>query len=140
MPNLRQQFARNIGLGDILDYQNTRPQQLGYTKGSRGGSQDAARHILGSYALADRIGNLPAAAVTTGYEGLGALFGEPSAERSMDMHNNQLGRSLADRFDNREDAERALQTLMDYAAKYDLWNKQVPYVPAWLPKKQQEEY
>ena len=138
MPNMRQDFARQIGLGDILDYQNQRPAQLGYTMGQHNGPQDAARHILGSYALANKIGGIPAAAVTTGYEGLGKIFLEPNKETSMDMHNNQLGRSLADRFDNRDDAERALKTLMDYAAKYDLWDKQVPYVPTWLPRKDQQ--
>lgn len=136
---MRQQFARGIGLGDILDYQNNRPKQLGYTIGEHNGPGDAARHILGSYALANKIGGIPAAAVTTGYEGLGKLFAEPNAETSMDMHNNALGRSLAERFDSPADAERALQTLMDYAAKYNLWNKQIDNVPTWLPKNQQDK-
>ena len=139
MPNLRQQFANKIGLGDVINYMNQRPQQLGYP-GQHNGPQDAARHILGSYALANQIGNIPAAAVTTGYEGLGKLFAEPDRETTMDMHNNQLGRSLAERFNTPEEAENAMKTLMDYAARYDLWNKQVPYVPTWLPKGQQEKY
>lgn len=139
MPNLRQQLARAVGLGDVLDYQEQRPKDLGFVFGEHNGPQDAARHVLGSYALSNKISSPLAALLTTAYEGFGKVTGEPSNENSMDMHNNALGRSLASRFKDPADAERALQTLMDYAAKYDLWNKQIDNVPTWLPKNQQDK-
>lgn len=127
--------AKTLGLSDILEYQNNRPKQLGFV-GEHNGPADAMRHILGSAQMTQKIGAIPTMLATTGYEGLGRLFGESGKEYDMDMANNQLGRSLAERFGSQQEIEDAAKFLMDYAAKYDLWNKQVPYVPNWMPKNQ----
>lgn len=126
------------GLGEIKRYAGDRPEELGFDRRTEhNGAYDAARHILASAALTHKFGPTLADLFTTGYE-KALWLGEPNeAAYNMDIHNNAIGRELAQKYKTREEIEQAMAQMMHEANRSGqaYQGKQgmgVQGVPRWL--------
>lgn len=131
-------IADAVGLGDIKRYSESKPAEMGINKNSEhNGMYDAARHILASAELTRKYGPTLADMFTTGYE-KALWFGEPNeAAYNMDIHNNQLGRELAQKYKTREEIEQAMMDMLQDAhyTRRGIQGKEgmgVQGVPRWL--------
>ena len=76
------------------------------------GPGDAMRHLMFSSKLADRYGQIPSHLESLAHEYL-LNFGEPSAEREMDLYNDTLGRSIAEQTSDPAEMQRLAQKYVD---------------------------
>lgn len=109
--------TRALGLGDVLDYAERRPSELGYP--DSGGDEKALRHMLLAAEL-HRTHPYLANPLLYGHEYVtNVLQGQPLDVRAKDLHNNALGAYIGQRSTSREAAEAWAQTAMPAANRTD---------------------
>ena len=130
------QIAQSMGLMDMINYQNTRPKELGVT-GEHNGQGDAQRHILGSAQMTQKYGPTLANIFTTGHEYLFYPFEPHGAAMDMDLHNNQIGRDLAQKYQTQAEIEQAALELLRKSKESGQWSQGVQGAPRWLQKSEE---
>jgi hypothetical protein len=73
---------------------------------------DAMRHILFSALNTQNIGSLAAKTISYGHE-LSEAFIQPPFEKEMDLHNDAIGRRIAEQAKSREDMIRLTKEAID---------------------------
>jgi hypothetical protein len=128
--------AEKLGLMDMIKYQNTRPKELG-VMGEHNGQADALRHMLGSAQMTQKYGPTLANIFTTGHEYLLYPFEPHGAAMDMDLHNNRIGRELAQKYKTQEEIEQAALELLRQAQQSGQYSKGAQGVPRWLMKSEE---
>ena len=90
-----------------------------YGRERSGGRTDALRHLLGAAVLTKRQGPESATAMLNWHENpkilnmLGGGYGQPQAERLMDLHNNTLGMHIGTQAKTYDELVRMAQQFVD---------------------------
>jgi len=93
VPRRVKQAASSVTeLGEIIEKSKALPLEFYDPKGEVAGEADAMRHLLFQGQLARKYGETPAKIISYVHEYTSP--GQPSAERAMDLYNDQLGREL----------------------------------------------
>jgi hypothetical protein len=110
LPRKAKQAVANVTeIGDIIKRSKEIPLEYYDPKGEVAGEADAMRHLLFQAQLQQKYGEFPAKAI--GYVHEYTSPGQPSAEREMDLINDELGREIGR-------SAKSEQELIEMARRY----------------------